>query len=70
METQRLEARREVESTRSAIQEVGRECDRGRAGEAGRVRQAKSDATMTSDFAYITLTSKTFMRFSESIMHY
>jgi len=37
MEAQRFEAGTEVESARSAVQEVGRECDRGRKGKVREV---------------------------------
>ena len=54
MEAQRVETGTEVESTRSAVQKVGRERDRGRKSKIREVIQ-KSDAVMASDFLFLKM---------------
>jgi len=54
MKAQRVEARTEVESAGSAVQEVGRERDRGRTSEIREVME-KSDVIMASDFLFLKM---------------
>ena len=61
MEAQRLEAGTEVESTRSAVQEVGRKCDRGGKSE---VRKVIYDSDSDESLSYIFEASKTLLRAS------
>ena len=47
MEAQRVETRREVESTGSVVQEVGRKCDRRRKSEVRKLTRNQSDLSKT-----------------------
>lgn len=64
METQRFAAREEVESARSAVQEVGRDRICGRTSKIRKVND-NSDVVMTSELFFVT-----FLELRNEIQYY